>query len=190
MRRRTLIIILAAVIFGAALAGGAYWYWSNSPRYALQRVALALKTKNMPEVFKYLDIKAILNNFIDAASQEPEDPSCKDDEWTRMSRKMGGKFARMFMPKLIDSFEKEIKGVMEKYLQSLENKQLLIIAAAATTAQIEVQGEEAQVTLIDPKSKEPFHFQMQRHQETGIWQIVSFNYQDFKYFAKRGFPGH
>ena len=58
---------------GAALAGGAYWRWTNSPRYALQQ-ALALKTKNMPEVFKYLDLKAILNNLIEASGQEPENP--------------------------------------------------------------------------------------------------------------------
>ena len=49
MRRRTLIIVLIAVVVGAALAGGAYWRWTDSPRYALQRLALALKTRNMPE---------------------------------------------------------------------------------------------------------------------------------------------
>jgi hypothetical protein len=187
MRRRTLIIVLIAVMVGAVLAGGAYWRWTNSPRYALQRIALALKTKNMPEVFKYLDLKAILNNFIEAASREPEDPKCKDDEWSRMSRNMGGKFARMFLPQLFDSFEKEIKRVMENYLQNLDNTQILGIAAAATTAQIEVQGEEAKVTLVDPKTRKPLRFQMQRQPQTGTWQIVSINYQDLKNFTKREF---
>ncbi len=55
---------------------------------------------------------------------------------------------------------------MEKYLLNLDNTQILAIAAAATTAQIEVQGEEARVTLVDPKSQEPFHFRMQRQPET------------------------
>ncbi len=188
MRRRTLIIVLIAVVVGAVLAGGAYWRWTDSPRYALQRMALALKTKNMPEVFKYLDLKAILNNLIEASSQEPEEPKGgKDDDWSRMSRQMGGKFARMFLPQLFDSFEKEIKGVMEKYLQNLDNTQILAIAAAATTAQIEVQGEEAKVTLVDPKSKKPFRFQMQRQPKTGTWQVVSINYPDLKYFTKREF---
>jgi hypothetical protein len=187
MRRRTLIIVLIAVVLGGALAAGAYWRWANSPRYALQRLALALKTRNMSEVFKYLDLKAIMNNFLDAASHEPEDKSGKEDEWSRMSRKLGGKFARMFLPQLFDSFEKDIRGAMEKYLLNLDNTQILGIAAAATTAQIEVRGEEAQVTLVDPKSKRPLHFQMQRQPQTGTWQIVSINYQDVKNFAKRGF---
>lgn len=188
MRRRTLLIIVIAVVLGSALAGGAYWRWTNSPRFALQRMALALKTKNMSEFFKYLDLKAILNNFIEQSSQESEEPKgSKEDEWNRTSRQLGRKFARMFLPKLFDNFEKEIKGVMEKYLSNLDNKQILGIVAAATTAQIEVQGEEAKVTLVDPKSQKPFRFQMLRQPETGTWQIVSINYQDLKYFAKREF---
>src|SRR5271157_5431258 len=115
MRRRTWIIVLIAVVIGAALAAGAYWRWTNSPRYALQHMALALKTKNMPELYKYFDLKAILNNLIEASSQEREEPKGdKEDDWSRMSRKMGGKFARMFFPQLFDSFEKEIKGVLER----------------------------------------------------------------------------
>ncbi len=188
MRRRTWIIVLIAVVIGAALAGGAYWRWTNSPRYALQHMALALKTKNMPEVFKYLHLKAILNNLIEASSQDREEPKCdKDDDLSRLSRQMGGKFARMFFPQLFDSFEKEIKGLMAKYLQNLDNAQILGIAAAATTAQIEVQGEDAQVTLIDPKSQKPFRFQMQRQPKTGTWQVISINYPDLKNFTKGKF---
>ena len=188
MRRRTWIIVLIAVVIGAALAGGAYWRWTDSPRYALQRMALALKTKNFPEVFKYVDLKAILNNLLEASSQERQEPKGgKDDEWDRMSRQMGNKFARMFLPQLYDRFEKEIKGVIERYLQNLDNTQILAIAAAATTAQIEVQGEEAKVTLVDPKSKKPLRFQMRRQPQTGTWQVVSINYPDLKYFTKREF---
>ncbi len=82
---------------------------------------------------------------------------------------------------------KEIKGAMEKYLQNLDNTKILGVAAAATTAQIEVQGETAKVTLVDPKTQKPLRFQMQRQPQTGTWQIVSINYQDFKDFAKRQF---
>ena len=57
---------------------------------------------------------------------------------------------------------------MEKYLQNLDNTQILAIAAAATMAQIEMQGEEAKVTLIDPKSKKPFHFQMRRQPKRNL----------------------
>jgi hypothetical protein len=188
MRRRTWIIVLIIALLSAALAEGAYWYWVNSPRYALQRLALALKTKNMPEFFKYLDLKAILNNIIAASSQDLEEPpSGQEDDWHRMSRKMGGKFARLFLPKLFDAFEKEIRGLLEKYLINLDNSQILGIVAAATTAKIEVQGGEAMVTLVEPKSQKPLRFEMRRAPQTKTWQIVAINYQDFKNFAKDAF---
>lgn len=191
MRRRTfrtVLILITAVILGAVLAGGLYWRWATSPRYALQQMALALETRDMPKFFNYLDLKAILNNFLDSADQDLEKPPGKnEDELTRKSREMGRKFARMFLPKLFDSFAKGIRGVMEKQLLALDQTKILAIAAAATTARIEVQGEEAQVTLVDPKSKEPLRFQMLRQPQTGIWQIVSVNYQDLRKFAKREF---
>jgi hypothetical protein len=58
-----------------------HWRWTASPRYALQRMALALQTKNMPQFFNYLDLKALFNDFVDAASQEPEEPKgSKEDD--------------------------------------------------------------------------------------------------------------
>ena len=57
MRRKTWIIALVIVVLGAALGGGLYWHWANSPRYALQQAALALKTRNMDKFFNYLEFK-------------------------------------------------------------------------------------------------------------------------------------
>lgn len=193
MRRRNWLILISVVVLGGALAGGLYWHWVSSPRYALQRMALALKTKNMPQLFKYLDLKAIFNDLVESSSQDLDKPKDKkekkEDEWNQLSRKMGSKFARIFLPKLFESFEKDIRAMIEKHLQELNNKQILAVAAAATTAQIEVQGEEAGVTLVDPKTKEPFRFRMRRQPGTGLWQIVAVNYQDLKKFSKRELQG-
>lgn len=188
MRRKTLIIVLAVLVLGGTLAGGLYWRWYNSPRYALQQMALALKAKNMDNFFKYIELKAIFNNFLEASSKDldaPEDPNA--DDWTRMSQRLGRKFARSLLPKLFDTFETQIRRVMEKYLLHLDNSQILGIAAAVTVAEIDTQGDEAQVTLTDPKTKKPFRFQMRRDRERGLWQIVSVNYQDLKGFCQREF---
>jgi len=190
MRRRNLIIVVTALILGAMMAGVAYWRWVDSPRYALQRLALGLQSKNMAEVFKYLDIKSILNNFLEESSRELAEPKGgKDDELNRLGRRMGSKVARMFLPALFNNFEKEIKAALEKYLVNLDNTQILAIVAAATTAQIEVKEEQARVTLMDPKSKIPFRLQMQRQPESRTWQIVSINYQDLNELTKREFRG-
>jgi hypothetical protein len=188
MRRKTLIIVIALVVLGAALAGGLYWRWVNSPRYALQQAALALKTRDMDKFFIYLNLKDILSNFVEASSQDlkaPEDQ--KADDWTRFSRRLGRKFANLFLPKFFKTFEPQIRNVLEHFLLNLDNSQILGIAAAVTVAHIDTRGDEAAVTLTDPKTKEVLRFQMRRQPNQGVWQIVSVNYEDLKRFYKREF---
>jgi hypothetical protein len=186
MRRKTWIIALVIVVLGAALGGGLYWHWSNSPRYALQQAALALKTRNLDKFFTYINLKEIVVNFSEAASQDLD--SRKDqsaDDMTRYCRQLGSKFARLFLPKLMESFEPQVRKVIEHYLLNLNDTQILGIAAAVTVAQIDTQGGEARVTLTDPKTQEKFRFQMHRQPNHGNWQIVSVNYDDLKKFYKR-----
>jgi hypothetical protein len=188
MRRKTWIIAVVIVVLGGVLSGGLYWRWVNSPRYALQQAALALKTRDMNKFFNYLDLKEIFNNFVQASTQEQEPPEDQQaDDWTKYSRRLGRKFAHLFLPKLFETFKTEIRGVLEKFLLNLDNSQLLAIAAAVTMAQIDTQGDEAGVTLTDPKTKETLHFQMRRQSDNGVWRIVAVNYDDLKRFYKREF---
>jgi len=190
MRRRTLLIYLIAGILVAVIGGGLYRSWIASPRYALQRMALALKTRDMPHFFKYLNIKAIANNLAESAIPNSDDAKGgTEDPWNRKGRQMGQQLARMVLSNLSDALERQCRQLMEKYLLNLDNTRILAIAAAATTAQIEVQGGDARVTLVDPKSQEPFHFRMQRQPKSGTWQIVAVDYQDLRKFVKREFKG-
>jgi hypothetical protein len=76
---------------------------------------------------------------------------------------------------------------LERYLLNLDSSKIVIIAAAATVAQIDSQGDDALVTLTDPKTRDTFQFNMRRQPNQGIWQIVSVNYDDLKRFSKREF---
>jgi sRNA-binding carbon storage regulator CsrA len=88
---------------------------------------------------------------------------------------------------LFDTFETQIRGAMEKYLLNLDNSQIMAIAAAVTVAQIDTRGDEARVTLTNPKTGELMRLQMRRQVERDRWQIVSVNYQDLKRFLQREF---
>jgi hypothetical protein len=188
MQRKTWIIAVAIVVLGGALAGGLYWRWANSPRYALQQAALALQARDMDKFFKYLILKDILSNFVESCGQDLETPTDQQaDEWTKLCRQLGRKFAHVVMPKLFEAFEAQIRGVVERYLLHLDNSQILVIVAAATVAQIDSQGDEAGVVLTDPKTKDTLRFHMRRQPNHGVWQIVSVNYDDLKRFAKREF---
>jgi hypothetical protein len=186
MRRKTWIIALAILVLGGALGGTLYWRWLNSPRYALQQAALALEARDMDKFYKYVNLKEIFNNMVEASSQEQEKPANQPaDDWTRYSRRLGRKFAHLFMPKLFDAFQTQIREVVSHYLLKLNQSQILAIAAAVTVAQIDTQGDEAAVTMTNPKTKETLHFQMRRQPNQGVWQIVSVNYQDLKKFYQR-----
>ena len=188
MQRKTWIIAVAIVVLCGAVAGGLYWRWANSPRYALQQAALALQARDMDKFFNYVNLKAILNNMLEASSKDLETPEDQSsDEFTKFSRQLGRKFAHLFLPKLFEAFESQIRGAVERYLLHLDYSKILVIAAAATVAQIDSQGDEAVVTLTDPKTRDTFQFHMRRQPNQGTWQIVSVNYEDLKRFSKREF---
>lgn len=193
MRRPIIfIIIVASLAAGAILAGVLYQRYQDSPRYALQQMVLALKAKDMDKLFNYLDIKEIFRNMIDASSaaeMQDSGDNRPEDEWNRLSRQLGRKFARHIFPKLYDNFENQIKQAIQSYLRDLTGSQVLALSAAVATAKIEVQGEEARVTVYDPKSKRPMRFRMRRAPESGVWQVVALNYNDFKYLLKKEFLG-
>jgi hypothetical protein len=186
MGRKTWIVLAAVLVLAGTVGGGLYWRWVSSPRYALQQMVLALRAKNMPEFYNYLDLKAIMGSMVEGASQEwsaPDDP--KEDEWTRLSRRMGRKLARSLVPKLMENFDQQIKGVLDQYLLTLDNAKILALGAAVTVARIDTKGEEAQVTLTDPKTGEPLRLRMSRSPENRTWVVVGINYEDFRKFFKR-----
>jgi hypothetical protein len=186
MKRSALVIFATVFILAAVITGGLYWRWVNSPRYALQQMVLAIKTGNMEKFFKYLDLKEITSNLIDASSADLTPPESPDmDEWDRLSRRLGQKVAKFVLPKLLEKYQKQVKGVVEQHLLNLNNSQILALAAAATTADIKTQREVADVTLHDPKTGEPFRFRMQRDPATKEWRIVAIRYEDLKKLLKR-----
>jgi hypothetical protein len=188
MPRRLIFVLLGTLILATAVAGGLYWRWYNSPRYALQQMTLALKTKNPDNFFKYLALKDIFSNSLYGLDQDLETLENQDEDadgWNRLGRRMGRKFARQFLPKLFNMFEKQIREGIQSYLENLDNTQIMALAAAVTLAKINVQGDEAQVTINNPKTGDSLRFKMQRQAESGIWRIVAVNYQDLKKFLKQ-----
>ena len=111
MRRKPWIIALAIVVLGGALAGGLYWRWANSPRYALQQATLALQAGDMDKFFIYVNLKEILNNFIEASSKDLETSEDQSpDEWAKFSKQLGSKFAHLFLPKLFTASKPRYGG--------------------------------------------------------------------------------
>jgi len=185
MLRRVRWIVMA-VVLGVLAAVGAYW-WSyyTSPRYALHQMVLALKDKDMDRLFNYLDLKEIMKGLIAPATQElspPEDP--EEDEWSRLGRRLGQKLAKQVLPRVVENFEEQIRTVLKHYLETLDNTKILALGAAVSLAKIQVQGEEALVTVKEPTKGETYRFTMRRRLGERRWRIVGVNYDDFKKILK------
>ena len=120
--RRPLAFVLAVLLLGVAVAGALWWRLYTSPRYALHQMVLALQTQNPEKFFKYLDIKAILENLIEASSEDLAAQQAPKDDWDRFGRKLGQKMAKLVLPKLVESFEGQIKAGLEQYLKNLSDQ--------------------------------------------------------------------
>ncbi|MBW1917922.1 MAG: DUF2939 domain-containing protein [Deltaproteobacteria bacterium] len=194
MRRKTLTLILVVLAFSGAIILGYLWFWQGTPRHTLYQMVRAIQNRDINNFYKFVDLQAIFNNFINDASQDlgflnennqKEEPP--PDEFARWSRKLGKKFARYLLPKLFGTFEAQIKGQIERYLLSLSTSETLSLTALVTQAQIQQQGHQAEVTLIDPETKKPLRFRMQQNPDTREWRVVEVNYQDLKEFLKKEF---
>jgi hypothetical protein len=186
MKRSAVVIFSTVFLLTAVITGVLYWRWLNSPRYALQQMVLAIQTGNMDKLFKYLDLQEIANNMVDASYTDVAPPDRPDqDEWDRLSRRLGHKVAKFVLPKLLEKFDNQVKAAIERYLKELSRTEVLALAAAATTAQIDTQGDVAQVKIVDPKTGEPFRFHMAWDPVIKEWRIIAIHYQDLKKLVKR-----
>jgi len=183
--------VVALILVAAALAGG-YWYWRwlHSPRYALQQMVVALKTRDVDKLLNYIDISSIAAQVGREAAEDlaqvlPGSP--EPDAVERFGRRILEKLARAVPPTAVEALIPVLKTALEKYLQNLSNAQILGLAAAVTTARIESRGEVATVIIEDPKGGEQFRFEMVRDPKDGVWRVSGIRYADLKRFLKREF---
>ncbi len=185
MRRRICWLILALVVVSSGIGGAFFWRYYTSPRYTLHQMVLALKDKNYDKFFNYLDIQEILKNLGVSVTKElapPEEP--EEDDWTRLGRRLGKRFANQVLPRLLENFEGQIKKGVQHFLATLDNAKILAIGAAVSMADIQVRGEEALVTIKGPTKGETFRLTMRRPPGEKTWKVVDVNYDDLKRIIK------
>ena len=187
MKRSPLIFIATALLLGIAVAGAFYYYYRNSPRYALHQMVTALMQKDYPKFYSFLDMKSILNSLTEETGKDliPKDIFPKGNLLGDLGLKMGGKFMQQIVPHIFETFEKEVRAVTNKYLETLTTQELLALEGAIALADIKQQGNEAQVTLRFPKEEGSLRLTMGRGPEKRTWKVVSVSYEDLKQLIKK-----
>jgi hypothetical protein len=185
--RRLLLFLAAALLLGIAVAGIFYVIYRNSPRFALHQMATALIQRNYDKFYSSLDTKSILGSLMQDTGNDliPPDVIPKNNFLGQFGLKMGGKFAQQLVPQLFGSFEKEARKFMNQYLDTLTTQDLLALEGAVALADIQQNGEVAQVILRFPKDDASLHLTMSRNPQDGVWRVVSVSYEDLKEMLKK-----
>jgi hypothetical protein len=186
MRRKPLILVLAALLMGILVAGFFYYRYRSSPRYALHQMANALIQHNYERFYARLDLKSVFSQLVEETSKDLA-PSGKPegDYLSQLGWSMGRKFAKQLLPRLFSSFEKDIRTILNKYLATLTTQDLLALEAAVALADINQQGDEARVSLHFPKDERRLRLTMSRAFPDGSWRVVSVSYEDLKKIVKK-----
>jgi len=181
MRRSLWYILLSVLGFGLLVAGLFYYWHRTSPRYALDQMVNALVVRNYDTFYHYLDVKSILSHLAQEAGQDllpfGAEPG---DELSRLGQSLGRKFTQHLLPKMFESYEKELRKGMAHYLGTLTASDLLALKAAVAMADITQKGDEALVILRFPKDAGSLRLTMSRDSKDDAWRVVSVNYQDVK----------
>jgi hypothetical protein len=186
MRRSPLVFVIAALLLGIAVAGGFYYQYRTSPRFALHQMVTALMQRNYKEFYAYLDMKSIVSHLIQETGQDLIPPGLPKGEYLgQWGWKMGRKLAQQLLPRFLETFEKDLQSLINKYLDTLTTEDLLALEAAVALAEINRQGDEARVTLMFPKGNGQLHLTMSRSLPNRSWRVVAVNYEDLKRVLKK-----
>jgi hypothetical protein len=186
MRRSPLIFLATALFLGILVAGIFYYLHRNSPRFALQKMAMALIERNYNKFYTYLDMKSILSSLMEESGRDliPSDLVPKGNFLGELGVKMGSKLAQQLVPQIYGTFEKEAHSLINKYLDTLTTQDLLALEGAVALAHINQSGNEAQVTLSFPQSKLSLHLTLGRTPQNPTWRVISVSYEDLKELVK------
>jgi hypothetical protein len=187
MRRSPLIFLAAALLLGIVVAGVFFYLYRNSPRFALHQMVTTLMQRNYNKFYSFLDMKSILGSLMQDTGKDliPPELIPKGNFLGELGLKMGSKVAQQLVPQIYGTFEKEAQKVINQYLDTLTTQDLLALEGAVALAQINQNGDEAQVTLRFPKDEASLHLTMGRTPQDRTWRIISVSYEDLKELVKK-----
>ncbi len=184
--RRLLIFMSTVLLLGIAVAGVFFFYYRNSPRYALQQMVTALMRRNYDKFYSALDMPSILGSLMQDTGRDliPPELIPKNNLLGQFGLKMGSRFAGHLAPQLYATFEQEAHKFINRYLDTLTTKDLVALEGAVALAKIDKTEDVAQVTLRYPKDGD-LHLTMSRNPENQSWQVISVSYEDIKELVKK-----
>ncbi|AEB09825.1 DUF2939 domain-containing protein [Desulfobacca acetoxidans] len=193
---RSRIIAVLAVLTGLVglLIGSYFWYWHDSPRWALLQMVKAIQGNDVDTLFQYIDLQSIADNLAVHSTEEfdqwlsgTEGSNNREDDISRLARGLSKRMARILTPKFVGALEPLIKTQTQHYISGLNTLEKASLTTIVGAAEINRQGDVAEVILTDPKDNRPFRFRLARKPDRDGWKIVEVDYQNLRDLIRRKF---
>jgi hypothetical protein len=137
---------IAAVLCAAA---GGYWYWTQSPQYALREIASAIQEHDRQRFERYVDVDAILNRGIDDYLELQVAKDAEANGEPSLGAQIGQGLVELMKPKLVET----IKGQIDKLIEPTNGEPVngdspfAQVLRTAAVAEVNRDGQLTHVTI-------------------------------------------
>lgn len=162
-------IIIGAIALVLVL-GGAYYYFTGTPRYSLWQAKKAIQDHDSTTFNKYVDVDRIVTSLTDEGFKSVE------NEMNSSANSLGalGKgLVTAFLPALKVGLKESINKSIEEISDGKQNA-----FAEAKVKEVKQEGKSANVILLNSKNEEIRLSMIQTPER--YWRVVGVNFDDFK----------
>lgn len=173
-RRRLGCLIALAIVIIVAIAGSLWWRnYLRSPQASLTRLAQAAQRGDWQGVDRYVDVKAVIGDVVDATIERALADS--ESELSQLGE-LGQEFARQFAdtmrPRLTEEIERQVRERVES--TQPDTKRLAgTLTVVNRPREVSIHGDGALVTVVLPYEGKrlPLELEMRRVDER-TWEVV------------------
>ena len=112
MKKKKLLI--SGLLTALLIAGGLfYWYYKQTPKYALLQVKEALADHDFALFEQYVDMEAVMTSLIDQVMEINKNTSTAKNEWEQLGQNIGTGLVNLLKPQLSTLYKQQIQKLVE-----------------------------------------------------------------------------
>ncbi|MFA5117658.1 MAG: energy transducer TonB [Candidatus Omnitrophota bacterium] len=175
MKKPILNILLTGIIGTCLIAGGAYYYTLSNPRHSFYQVAKALKTHDIELFNKYVDVDAVIDEWVLWGSEKAKS-DLKQIKGSHANPIEDG-FVELLMPNMRLKLKEEFKKTIAENIRNSKDGSIasgmpIMSMVFLPIKTVSVQGTTAAISVDHPRSNDEIIFKMRRVRRH-FWRIFS-----------------
>jgi hypothetical protein len=168
-----LLVVLGIIVIVGALG---WMYIKGTPQYSLYKMAKAVEKKDYTTFSKYFNVDAVIDDLLDKAIVESQKTM---ESQLAASSAEEKKLAQQYFENLINQMRTQMKEKAKADIKKqVEGGNFYAdyrgaIISVFLNTKVKISGNEADVTLINNKTKQTLPLKMRK--KAGYWEIYKIN---------------